>query len=78
MKDDLTIEPIKGRLGPNSHLIVKVKLTPKNSLSSYEGELEIKIFWLIQGESKVSEKENLFVRVSKQSYLKDVIKNKIK
>ena len=74
MKDELTIEPMKGRLGPNSHLIVKIKITPKNSLSSFEGELEIKIFWLLQGESKVSEKENLFLRISKKSYLKDVIK----
>lgn len=73
MKDDLTIEPLKGLLGPNSHLIVKIKIVPKNSLSSFEGELEIKICWLAQGESKASsEKENLFIRVSKQSYLKDV------
>ena len=73
MKDELIIEPLKGRLGPNSHLIIKVKIVPRNSLSNFEGELEIKIFWLAQGESKVSsEKENLYIRVSKQSFLKDV------
>jgi len=73
MRDDLIIEPLKGRLGPNSHLIVKIKLIPKNSLSSYEGEIEIKINWALQGENKISnDKENLFIRVAKKAYLKDV------
>jgi len=73
MKDELTIEPMKGRLAPNSHLIVKIKLIPKNALSNYEGEIEIKINWVIPGENRISqEKENLFIRVAKKAYLKDV------
>lgn len=73
MKDELTIEPMKGRLNPNSHIIVKTKLTPKNLLSNYEGEIEIKINWILQGENKISsEKEILFIRIAKKSYLKDV------
>lgn len=74
MKDELIIEPIKGRLGPNSHLIVKIKLIPKNCLSNFEGEIEIKINWILQGENKISQdKESLFIRVAKKAYLKDVI-----
>jgi hypothetical protein len=73
MKDDLIIEPIKGKLGPNSHLIIKTKLIPKNALSNYEGEIEIKINWMIHGDNKISQdKENLFIRVAKKAYLKDV------
>lgn len=73
MKDELIIEPMKGRLAPNSHLIVKIKLIPKNALSNFEGEIEIKINWIIQGENRVSQdKENLFIRVAKKAYLKDV------
>jgi hypothetical protein len=76
MKDELSIEPMKGRLAPNSHLIVKIKLTPKNNaLSNYEGEIEIKVNWVLQGDTKVSqEKENLFIRIAKKACLKDVIK----
>lgn len=74
MKDEIIIEPLKGRLEPNSHLILKIKLIPKYGLSNYEGELEIKIFWQSQGEnSKIStEKENLFIRLAKKACLKDV------
>ncbi len=74
MKDELTIEPMKGRLEPNSHLIVKIKLISRNALSYYEGEIEIKINWVLHGENKLSqEKENLFIRIAKKSCLKDVI-----
>jgi len=75
MKDDLAIDPPKGKIEPNSHMIIKLKLTPKNYLSSYEGEIEIKIIWNT-GENKANrfdnERDNLFVRIIKASLIKEV------
>ena len=84
MKDEISIDPPKGVLEPTKHLLIKLKLIP-NSLSSYTGELEIKINWtLYEGKdkefkeikekvSKEIEREKLFVRVMKKSLIKEVI-----
>ena len=76
MKDEIIFEPNKGKLDPNSHLLIKIKLIPKNTLSSYEGEIEIKITWssLSDTQQKISsiEKENLYIRIVKKSLIKEV------
>ncbi len=73
MKDEIIFDPNKGKLEPNSHLLIKIKLIPRNTLASYEGEIEIKITWDSQNESqKILEKENLYIRIIKKSLIKDV------
>jgi len=83
MKDEIQIDPPKGVLEPTKHLLIKLKLVPL-SLSSYTGELEIKINWNIteskdkeqkeikEKSSREVEKEKLFVRVMKKSLIKEV------
>ena len=67
MTDDLTLEPIKGKLEPNSHLIIKAKLSTGNTLSNYCGEIECVVSWILQGDTKnVSERESLYIRVNKR------------
>jgi len=76
LKDEILFEPNKATLEPNSHMIIKVILSPKNPnmISAYEGEIEIKITWenLNISNPKSLEKENLFLRVLKKSVIKDV------
>lgn len=89
MKDELSIDPPKGVLEPSKHLLIKLKLVP-NSLSSYQGELEIKINWSVpemkekefkeikESKEKINkeiEREKLFVRVIKKSLIKEVTQN---
>jgi len=86
LKDEISIDPPKGILEPGKHLLIKLKLI-SNSLSSYTGELEIKINWSTpegrerdlketkESKEKVSkeiEREKLFVRVIKRSLIKEV------
>ena len=71
MKDELAIEPPKGKIEPNKHMIVKLKMIPKNYLSSYEGELEIKVTWSSTG-NRDTDKDSLFVRIIKNSLIKEV------
>ncbi len=74
MKDVLEFDPPKERLDPNSYLLVKIKLTPKNIVSSYEGEVEIKIIWNASPDDipKPHEKESLFIRILKKSNISKV------
>lgn len=87
LKDDITIDPPKGVLEPSKHLLIKLKLIP-NTLSSYTGELEIKINWSVpenkerelketkESKEKVGreiEREKLFIRVMKKSLIKEVL-----
>jgi hypothetical protein len=74
MSDEFILEPSKGKLEPNSHVIIKARLRPSNALSSYNGQIQCVISWLIQGDTKnVSSRENLYVRVNKKAKLKEVI-----
>jgi len=73
LTDELIFEPAKGKLEPNSHVVIKAKLTASSSLSSYCGEIECIVSWLVQGDSKnISSKENLYIRVNKKAKLKEV------
>lgn len=73
MTDELFLEPSKGKLDPNSHVIIKAKLKPSNALSSYNGQIQCVISWLVQGDTKnISSRENLYVRVNKKAKLKEV------
>ncbi len=72
IKDDLQIEPLKGRIEANKHQIIKVRLTPKNTLSNYDGELEIKVTWQ-SSEQKMNrelERDSLFIRLIKRSLIR--------
>ena len=86
MKDEITFDPPKGVLEPSKHLLVKLKLIP-NSLSSYTGELEIKINWSVpevqdkelreikenkEKAVKEIEREKLYIRIMKKSLIKEV------
>ena len=74
MDDVLEIEPTSGKLEPNSHIIIKIKLTPDAKLSNFSGELECRIFWLFQGDNKnITEKENIFIRIHKKAKLTEVL-----
>jgi hypothetical protein len=77
MKDDiLEFDPKKDKLEPNTHLLVKIKITPKGTLSSYEGEIEIKIIWNShEANPKVSDRESLYIRIIKKPLLNEVSKN---
>ena len=76
LKDEILFEPNKSNLEPNSHMIIKVILFPKNPtmISAYEGEIEIKVTWdnLNISNPKSLEKENLYLRILKKSVIKDV------
>jgi len=71
MKDELVIEPQKGKIEPDKHMIVKMKLTPKNFLSTYEGEIKIKVTWGSTG-NRDTDKDSLFIRVIKKTLIKEV------
>lgn len=74
MTDDLLLEPMKGKLEPNSHIIIKALLTPNSSLSNYFGEIECIVSWLLQGETKsISERENLYIRINKRAEMREVL-----
>jgi hypothetical protein len=72
MKDELQIEPMKGKIEANKHTIIKLKLIPKNVLSNFEGELDIKIIWqpLEQRPLRESDKDSLFIRIIKKSNIR--------
>lgn len=88
LDDRLVMEPSNGELEPGKHLLIKLILY-SNSLSSYNGELEINITWSLsdnferliketkESKEKISradgEKEKLFVRVLKKAKIKEVI-----
>jgi hypothetical protein len=76
MKDDLIeFDPKKEKLEPNSHLLVKIKLTPKGTLSSYEGEIEIKVIWSTHDNNpRPSDRESLYIRIVKKPLFKEVRK----
>ena len=77
MGDDLTLDPTKGRLEPNSHIIIKAKLVATSTLSNYLGEIECIVDWCHQGDIKnLSERETLYIRVHKKAKLKEVNLNK--
>lgn len=77
LKDEILFEPMRSSIEPNSHMIIKIILCPKNPnmISAYEGEIEIKITWdnLNISNPKALERENLFLRILKKSVIKDVI-----
>ncbi len=73
MSDELILDPIKGKLDPNSHTIIKAKLKPSSSLSNYNGEIECFVSWLVQGDTKnISSMEKLYIRINKRTKLKEV------
>jgi len=75
MKDDFIIEPQKGKIDPKKHSIIKLKLIPKNTLSSFDGELEIKIVWTPPEERQVKEieRDNLFIRIIKKAQIRVIL-----
>jgi len=75
MKDILEVEPVKGSIEPTKHIIVKLRLSPKNLLLNYDGELEIKIIWqpLEPRPIKESDRDNLFIRIIKKSFIRVII-----
>jgi hypothetical protein len=71
MKDELVIDPPKGKIEPGKHMIIKLKLIPKSYLSCYEGELEIKVTWTSTG-NRDTDKDSLFVRIIKKINISEV------
>lgn len=45
IKDELIIQPNKGTIEPGDYRLIKAVLTPKVSLSKYEGDIQVKITW---------------------------------
>jgi hypothetical protein len=73
MKDEIVFEPPKGQVDPNSQVIIKAILIPKDTNSTqYEGEIEVRITWMHSDNSKVLDKEKLFLRILKKSFIKEV------
>lgn len=71
LDDTIKFESSKGKIKARGHEAIKITLKPnKNSISSYEGEIEIKIEWSQVKQEK--EKENLFVRIIKRPMIKEV------
>jgi hypothetical protein len=73
MKDEILFDPPKGQVEPNSQNIVKIVLFPKDTNSTlYEGEIEVRVTWMHYDNSRVLDKEKLFLRVLKRSAIKEV------
>ena len=75
LKDEIDIKPNKDKLEPNSHILIKMILTPKGYISEYNGEIEINITWNAENSNKVLDKEILHIRIRKQSKLKEITGN---
>ena len=71
LKDDIEIKPNKDKLEKNSHILIKLTLTPKALISNYHGEIEINITWNAEKANKVLEKEKLHIRIRKRSQMKE-------
>jgi hypothetical protein len=71
LKDSMIIKPNKGKLEPNSHILIKITLTPKGYFSNYSGEIEINVTWSAENSNKVLEKEKLHIRIHKQNKIKE-------
>jgi hypothetical protein len=77
LKDEIEIKPNKDKLDPNSHILIKMILTPKGYISEYNGEIEINITWNAENSNKVLDKEILHIRIRKQSKLKEITNTNI-
>jgi hypothetical protein len=75
LTDEIDIKPNKDKLDPNSHILIKMILTPKGYISEYNGEIEINITWNAENSNKVLDKEILHIRIRKQSKLKEITGN---
>ena len=75
LTDEIDIKPNKDKLEPNSHILIKMILTPKGYISEYNGEIEINITWNAENSNKVLDKEILHIRIRKQSKLKEITGN---
>jgi hypothetical protein len=70
MKDEIIFDPPKSQIDPNSQIIVKATLVPKDTNSTYyEGEIELRITWMHSDNSRILDKEKLFLRILKKSYI---------
>ena len=72
LKDEIEIKPNKDKLERNSHILIKMILTPKGYISNYDGEIDINITWNAENSNKVLDKEVLHIRIRKQTKLKEI------
>ena len=71
LKDEIMIRPNKDKLEADSHILIKVTLTPKVYFSNYSGEIEINITWNAEKSNKVLEKEKVHLRIHKKNKIKE-------
>jgi hypothetical protein len=77
--DNLKLEPMCGELKPNTHMNIKMTLTPSKYPTYFEGEIQCSIDWESNGQEHMETKsvhtntnvpdssEYLFLRMKKRS-----------